>query len=111
MLEFLMYKLETILPDEDFKDIMSKFSIKTAQHWLDQVRDVIGLASYSAIKEEFKAQREEEQKQNSEMNCFARNKASVTRPTIFQADIGADKNFDVTDKSVDNLFTGLFAGL
>lgn len=111
MLEFLMYKLEDILPDEDFKDIMSRFSIKTAQDWLDQVRDVIGVASYNEIKEEFKAKREEEQKRNSEMNCFARNKACVNRPTIFQVDIGADKRFNVTGKGVDDLFTALFVGV
>ena len=106
-----MYKLEAILPDEDFKDIMSKFSIKTAQDWLDQVRNVIGVASYDEIKEEFRAKREEERKQNSEMNCFARNKASVNRPTIFQVDIGADKNFNITGEGVDKLFTELFVGL
>lgn len=106
-----MYKLEGILPEPEFRDIISQFSINTAQQWLDHVRDVVGVCRYDEIKEEFKAQQEERRKQNSEMNCFTKSKACTNRPTIFQIDIGADKHAEVDGEGVDNLFTSLFVGL
>lgn len=111
MLEFLMYKLQEILPDEVFRDTMSQFSINTAQSWLDDVRNLIGVTCYDGIKDEFRAKQEEERKHNAEMNCYVKNTASASRPTIFQVDIGADKLVEVSGEGVDNLFTDLFVGL
>lgn len=106
-----MYKLEGILPESEFQDIISQFAINTAQQWLDRVRDVVGVCCYDEIKEEFKAQQEERRNKSSEMNCFTKSKACATRPTIFQIDIGADKHAKVDGEGVDNLFTSLFVGL
>lgn len=111
MLEFLMYRLEEILPEAEFQDIISQFSINTAQQWLDLVRDVVGVCCYDDIKKEFKAQQEELRRKSLEMHCFAKSKACATHPTIFQIDIGADKFAEVDGEGVDNLFTSLFVGL
>ena len=111
MLEFLMYKLEVILPEEEFKDIISSFSISKAQDWLDSVRDLVGIPCYEDIKEEFKASEEEKRIKLAEMNCFTKSRACNNRKTIFQIDIGADKHVDVDGKRIDDKFTGFFVGL
>ncbi len=112
MLEFLMYKLEEILPQDKFNHIISQFSINKAQEWLDDVRGLIGFVCYDSIKEEFKArQKEEERKANSEMNCTVRDKGCRIRNILFQVNIGAEKHPELSGKEVDRLFTNLFAGV
>lgn len=111
MLKFLMYKLESILSEDKFRDIMSEFSIATAQEWVHHVKDVIGVQRYDEIKREFRAEQETEQTRLSEMNCFAKRKASVNRQTIFQISIGAEKRVDADGEGVDSLFTQFFSGI
>ena len=106
-----MYKLQSILPEDDFKRLLSEFSIDMAQQWLDSVRDKIGIARYDDIKQEFKAQEEKKKRKFSEMNCYANNKVCEKRKTIFQADIGANKYVKLDGEAVDNLFTGFFDGI
>ena len=106
-----MYKLGSLLPEAQFRDILSKFSINKAQLWLDLVRETIGVPCYDEIKEEFKAREEEQAQKLSEMNCFAVRKVSDSRKTIFQIGIGADKNVRVDGKGVDKLFTEFFSGV
>lgn len=111
MLEFLMYALENILSEDEFKGMMADFSIGEAQRWLDGVRDKIGVLQYEAIKDAFKEMEEERRTKCSEMNCSANRKTSGTRKTIFQIDIGAEKNVKIDKKDVDDMFLGVFKGI
>lgn len=111
MLEFLMYKLEAILPEDEFSNIMSKFSIGEAQSWLEKVKDLVGIPCYDEIKEEFRASEEEKRRKLSEMNCFAKRKACGSHQTIFQEAIGADRHVVVNATQVDDMFTGYFVGV
>lgn len=111
MLEFLMYELEKILPEEQFTKIMSRFSINTAQSWLEEVKDLVGQPCYDSIKDAFREQEEQKHKKLSEMNCLAERKACGSRETKFQLKIGADRYPSVTAESVDDVFTGYFVGV
>lgn len=104
-----MYKLENILPEDKFNDIISEFSINNAQVWLEHVKELIGCPCYDNIKEEFKANEEQQRKKISEMNCLVVPKSNSSRKTIFQIDVGADKNANVDD--VNKLFTEFFFGV
>jgi len=104
-----MYKLQNILPEDKFNAIILEFSINNAQVWLERVKEVVGCPCYDDIKEEFKANQEQERKKLSEMNCLVVNKANGSRKTIFQMDLGADKHAKVDD--VDKLFTEFFFGV
>lgn len=106
-----MYKLESILPEDEFYDIISEFSIGSAQRWLDRVREVLGFSLYEDIKKEFKETEAVSRQERSEMNCFVKRKACENRETVFQIDIGADKNVRVDGEGVDNLFTSFFVGV
>ena len=106
-----MYELEKILPEDQFVGIMSKFSIDTAQSWVEEVKDLVGAPCYDSMKEAFLEQEEEHRKKMSEMNCLAERKARGSRETKFQLKIGADRFPRVTAESVDDVFTGYFVGV
>ena len=113
MLEFLMYRLREVLPEDEFNRLIAEFSISDAQRWLDLVRNTIGVDGYDEIKKEFrkKEEEEEERRKTSEMNCCARRKTADDRKTIFQLGIGADKRAQLGASYVDNVFLGYFEGL
>ncbi|CAM9109107.1 unnamed protein product [Ectocarpus sp. 12 AP-2014] len=111
MLEFLMYKLESLLPEDQFNDIISEFSIGKAQPWLDRVKELIGVPRYDSIKEEFVAEEARERDRLSEMNCFATRKTVCNHKTIFQIGVGAEKCVKLDGEGVDNLFTAYFTGV
>lgn len=112
MLEYLMYELEKILHKEEFNAIISTFKIGEAQSWVNRVRETIGVSRYDDIKRAFVAKEEVERRKLSEMNCFAKKRSTCgTRKTIFQISIGAEKNVALDAKGVDDLFTGIFAGI
>ncbi len=106
-----MYRLESILPEEEFHKLISEFSIGRAQAWLDDVRGSIGVSCYDRIKKEFRAEEASKKEKLAEMNCLLDRKASESRETIFQESIGAEKHVDIDGIGVDNLFTSLFAGI
>ena len=111
MLEFLMYKLETLLPEDQFNDIIAEFSIGKAQLWLDRVKEMIGLPCYDNIKEAFVAEEAKKREKLCEMNCLPTPKTVCRRKTIFQIGVGAEKHVNVSGAAVDNLFTGFFVGV
>lgn len=106
-----MYRLESLLPEDEFNSIISEFSIGEAQLWLDRVKDIIGLTCYHQIKEDFMAEEAKKREKLSEMNCFATRKVVGNLKTIFQIDVGADKHVNINGDIVDDLFTGLFVGV
>lgn len=106
-----MYRLKSILPEEEFHKLISEFSIGRAQAWLDDVRGSIGVSCYDSIKKEFRAEEARKKEKLAEMNCLLDRKASESRETIFQESIGAEKHVDIDGIGVDNLFTSLFAGI
>jgi len=106
-----MYELEKILPEDQFVGIMSRFSIDTAQAWLEEVKDLVGAPCYDSMKEAFQEQEEKNRKKMSEMNCLAELKACGSRETKFQLKIGADRYPNVDMENVDDVFTGYFVGV
>lgn len=111
MLEFLMYKLEGLLPEDEFSNIISEFSIGKAQIWLDRVKQRIGLPCYDKIRKEFREQEARRMEKLSGMNCSATRKTVGNHKTIFQTDVGADKHPNLDGVGVDDLFTGFFVGV
>lgn len=106
-----MYELGSLLPEEDFRKLISEFSIGRAQAWLDDVRDLIGVPCYDSIKNKFRVEEARKKEKLAEMNCLVDRKASENRETIFQESIGAEKHVEIGDICVDNLFTSFFAGV
>lgn len=106
-----MYKLESLLPEDEFSDIISEFSIGKAQIWLEHVKQRIGLPCYNRIKEEFREEDTKKREKLSDMNCSATRKTVGNHKTIYQMDVGADKRPHLDGDGVDDLFTGFFVGV
>ncbi|CAM9203229.1 unnamed protein product [Pylaiella littoralis] len=111
MLRFLMYKLQDILPKDEFHRVMAQFSIGYAQQWVEMVKEKLGGCVYEGIKNEFKAEEEASRQLVAEMHCSAKRRGRDRHETRFQVDIGAVKNARVSEQDVEGLLTGYFVGL
>lgn len=113
MLEFLMYKLEDILPDDQFYKTIDDFRTEEAQAWLNRVKGLIGISCYENIKAEYRASGAgDKRKRTGDVDCSAKRKGCKRNGTVGQqTDIGADRNPEVDAIGVDNLFDGIFVGI
>ena len=99
MLEFLMRKIEEVVSENEYLNLLSEFKRlekeKRMQDWIFMVKDVIGLEKYNNIKELYIQEHVQEEGIKEKRHCAPVKKNTVI---LFQKNIGAS---DVVSPSVD----------